>query len=189
MVHEYVVNWSGGRIGAGATVLHFDDSIGGPVLQTIADQVRIWFEARKVALPNDVTLTYSPEIRQLSLAGVLQNVEPVTQPLPTVGTYTGAWSNGFGRMVRLNTGQVIGGRRLQGRIFLVPSGGVYESDGNIIPATITADKAAHDFFQEAMIANDTQLVVWSRTKAATAPVISMNTVSRPVGLRTRNDRN
>lgn len=187
MVLEYTARWAGGRIGSGATVMHFQgpaDTITGNL---IAAAMRQWFSARQAALPNDVTITFDAEIRNYALDGTLQTVIPITAPAPVTGSYADVWTNGAGRMVRYSTGQVVNGRRLNGRTFLVPSGGVFDNTGNVLGGTITADQTAHDTFRNALLAAGTEIVVWSRTYSVAHPVLTMSTVVRPVGLRTRND--
>ena len=188
MVAEYVARWSGARIGTGATVLHFEDPIGEGEPTATADAVRTWFNARAAALPNDVTVTFDPEMKVLNLDGSLSRVEGIDPPDPVTGTYAGNWANGSGRMVRLRTDAIAGNRRLQGRIYLVPSGGCVDLNGDIFPATISADQTAHNTFLSSQVANGMPLSVWSRTHAVAAPVTSISTVSRPATLRTRNDR-
>lgn len=188
MPQEYVVRWSGGRIGTGATVLHFV-SIAGPAgAQGIADAVRAFFDARKASFPNDVTFTFDAEVKEISNSGVLTGVYPVTAPAVLAGTGATTWANGSGRMVRLTTGVIIGGRRLYGRIFLVPSIDFTDPSGNVQGGTITADKSALTTLMSTVSATGSNLAVWSRKNAATAPVTTADTQARPVTLRTRNDR-
>ena len=188
MPQQYVVRWSGGRIGSGATVLNFVSIAGGSAAQSIADATKAFIDARKASFPNEVTFTFSNEVLELASDGTLIQVYNVTPPAAVVGTGATEWVNGSGRMVRLTTGSVVAGRRLVGRVFLVPSLGISNTDGNVSAGTITADKAALVNLMAAVSASGSHLAVWSRTHALVAQVTSADTVSRPTTLRTRNDR-
>lgn len=188
MPQEYVVRWSGARIGTGATVLHFA-SIAGPAgAQQIADAVRAFFFSRAISFPNDISFNYDAEVKELANDGTLLQVYPVTPPVNHAGTGAGAWVNGSGRLVRLTTGSIIGGRRLYGRIFLVPSIDFTDTSGNVLGGTVTADKTALNAMMAAVAASGSVLSVWSRKYGAVAPVTTADTQTRPVTLRTRNDR-
>lgn len=188
MPQEYVVRWSGARVGTGATVLHFVSIAGPSGAQGIADATRAFFFSRALAFPNDVTFTFDPEVRELLNDGTLVGVYPVTAPAGFAGTGTGSFVNGSGRLVRLTTGVIIGGKRLYGRIYLVPSVDFTDPSGNVQGGTITADKSALVTFMNAVAATGSNLAVWSRANAATAPVTTADTQSRPTQLRSRNDR-
>ena len=187
-MYEYVPTWSGGRIGAGATVFHFDGAGGPGPTQALANACAAWFSSRSAALPNDVTVAFPNEVKEMSGDGTLAAVHAVSGPASVVGTYSGNWSNGQGRVVRLTTNTIINGRRLIGRIFLVPSGGVEGDSGDILAATITADQAVHNTLLSAAAAAGAPLVVWSRVGETTGLVTGMRTLPRPSHLSTRNDR-
>lgn len=188
MVAEFVARWSGARVGTGATVWHFEDPIGEGEATAAVGAIQDWYSARAAALPNDVTVSFDREVKVLSLAGDLTRIETVPAETAVVGTYSGNWANGSGRLVRTRTDAIAGNRRLQGRIFLVPSGGVTDNDGNVLAATIAADQTAHNALLTALTAAGCPLQVWSRVHAVAANVTSMSTQLRPVGLRSRNDR-
>lgn len=188
MPQQYRVNWSGGRIGTGFSVLNFVSIGGGGAAQTIADAVRTWMFARQATFPNDVTFNFDSEVRELANDGTLLATYPVTVPAAFAGTDTGSWTNGAGSMARITTGVVTGGRRVQGRVFWVPRSGIYQNDGNVTSAAVTADQTAHNAFLAAVAAPGANLAVWSRTAALTAPAVALQTLSRPATLRTRNDR-
>lgn len=188
MVAEFVARWSGARIGSGATVWHLSDPLSAGSPTAAVGAIQDWYAARAAAIPNDVTITFDREMKVLLPDGTLTGINTVPAETPVVGSYSGNWTNGSGRMVKLRTDAIAGNRRLQGRIFLVPSGGVTENDGNILQATIAADQTAHNALLAALSANGSPLVVWSKVHQVTSPVTSMSTELRPVGLRTRNDR-
>ena len=183
---EYRARWAGGRVGSGYSVFHTDGDLSDD-LQGVADEIRGWFSARAVALPNDITLTFEPEIKELSLAGALQGIGGITAPTPVAGQYSGDFSAAAGRIVRWTTGLVNQGKRLIGHTYLVPSGGVTGPDGNILSGTVTADATAHAALVTGLNSNGTPLVVWSRRFAATGAVTQGQTLVRPVSLRSRND--
>lgn len=190
---QYSPQWSGSRIGSGATVFNFMAG-SGPSYEPdlVAAAVRDWFEARKVALPNDVTITYPREAKIIDAEnGTLSVVPPVSPLASTVGTYANEFSAASGRIVRWTTGAVVHGHRVIGHTYLVPSGGVYENDGNIYASTITADNPAHEALIDDCESAGNPLAIWTRPKpgrsGALSQVVSGVTLARPVSLRTRND--
>lgn len=183
---EYRAIWTGARVGTGYSVFHMDGGAPQPK-QDIADEIRLWFSARAAALPNDITVNFDSEVKELSLAGNLLDVHPVTPPTAVAGSNSANWSAASGRVVRWNTSTVNNGKRLIGHTFLVPSVEVYGNDGNVLPATIAADAPVHAALISGLSSNGTPLVVWSRRYAATGDVVTGTTLARPVSLRTRND--
>lgn len=183
---QYRARWSGGRIGSGYSVFNVDGAIGND-LQGVADEIRLWFSSRSSALPNDVTISFEAEVKELTVAGNLISIGAVTAPGSVTGGYSGDWSSSSGRVVRWTTADVVGGRRLIGHTFLVPSAQFTDSSGSVLAGTISADATAHAALIAGLSGNGTPLVVWSRRYATTGEVTLGQTLARPVSLRSRND--
>lgn len=190
---QYAPQWSGGRIGSGVSVFNLNNAVDGVYNQdAVATAIRAWFENRKIALPNDVTIRYPTEMKVIATAtGELVDILPVAGLPSTVGTSTGVWANGMGRVVRWTTGEVVNGHRVKGHTYLVPSADVYENNGDIYAATIAADNVAHGNLLTALSEAAAPLGVWTRPVSggggAMSTVITGATLGRPSGLRTRND--
>lgn len=189
MPQEYVARWVGGRIGAGASVFHFQSIGGGTSAQALANAVRALFNTLAAALPNDITIQFDTEVKEISDAGVLTAVYPVTPPANVNGTGSTVWINGTGILVRHSTAAIIAGRRLLGRTFLVPvTAASFNDAGDVLSSTITAFNAAFATLNSTAAGLGANFAVWSRKNATTSPVVVSATVPRPSTLKTRNDR-
>lgn len=188
-LQEYVARWAGGRIGVGASVFHFQSIAGPTAATTIATSTRTLFNTLVAAFPNDVSISFDSEVRELQDDGTLMAVYPVAVPSTVTGTSTASWTNGTGLMVRHSTGAIINGRRLLGRTFFVPvSGASFDTNGEVLASTVTAFNNAFATFNTAVAGPGANFSVWSRANAAVAPVVNSSTQVRPSTLRTRNDR-
>lgn len=189
MPQEYVVRWTGGPIGVGATVLHFQSIGSGTAAQQIADAVRACFDSLKAVAPSAVLWTFDTELKEIAPDGTLLGVYPVTAPAAVAATGAGSYAAGTGAMVRHTTGVVLGGRRIQGRTFIVPLiSSNYSTLGTISGATITTLNGAFTTLRTTTSGFGTPLSVWSRKNASVTPVASSVCVSRVSTLATRNDR-
>lgn len=188
MPYEYTVRWSGARVGLGASVFHYRPA-GGPTGATsIQTATRVFFEAIKGYIPSGITITYDREVRQLDNAGNLEEVFPLGQVNTTGGSGGTVFVNGAGAMIRWSTGAVSGGRRLQGRTFLVPFSTAGISGGEVTTAAQGVVNAAAATYISSLTSAGPSLVVWSRTNGTTADALTGALLSRPSSLRTRNDR-
>lgn len=188
MPSEYVVRWSGGRIGSGASVFHFAATASPTVAQAAATAIDAFFFAIRAQIPAGITLRGDAEVRVLNADGTLENVLTVTPGAAILGTGTGAWANGIGGMVRWNTASVVNGRRLIGRTFIVPLRSGAFTSGELGGTALAEIQAAATALVGAMSGASAALQVWSRTNATVSEVISAQVPTRPSGLRTRNDR-
>lgn len=105
------------------------------------------------------------------------------------GTGTGSLPSATMLLLKLQTGVVINGRRLQGRSFIGPVGTPSNSGGNPTGAANTALLTAAAFFNSGATAST--YVVWSRPtnglNGVTAPVASYGTNTEFAVLRSRRD--
>lgn len=189
MPQEYVARWIGGRIGAGATVFHFQSIASGTAAQGLANATRALMLAVAGNIPNDVSISFDSEVRELANDGTLLAAYPVSAPVQVTGAGSTVYANGTGVLVRHSTAAVIAGRRLIGRTFIVPmTASVFDTNGDVAAATQTTLNNAFTSFRTAAASAGADFAVWSRANAATAPVVTSVTQSRPTTLRTRNDR-
>lgn len=189
MPAEYVVRWSGGRIGSGATVLHFAPTASPTVAQAIATRTRAFFNQLASFLPDDVVLNFDSEVRVITAAGDLEAVLPVTPGAAVAGTSAGSFASGMGAMIRWNTGAVVGGKRIIGKTFLAPlSSTNFTASGSVAGAFRTTVQTEATAFLANLVTDGSRLVVWSRTYAATSDVLTAAVPERPSYLRSRNDR-
>lgn len=190
-----LTNWSGAGIGAGVTVSHVRTSASMTVgeAQAATNAIRTWWDARKAALPDDCQQVMNAEVEVFQDDGTLVSVLPVSPGAAISGGFAGNWQRGAGRVIRLNTGQILNGRRLIGHMFVCPSGGVQETDGTIFNATIAADATAFATMLTSLTSNNTPLVVVSRAAQLRGDLVTSGTVTagvtlkRPSNLRSRND--
>lgn len=189
MPQEYVARWSGGRIGAGATVFHFESIGSNAAAQILANGVRTFFDSLKGFLPQSINIDFDTEVRDLTSAGGLSAVYPITKPAAVVGTNVSSYAAGTGLLVRHTTGVIAGGRRLQGRTFLVPIGSAnFTNTGEALPATQTTIAGYFATLKATAGGTGANFAVWSRKNATVAPIQVSTVVSRVTTLRTRNDR-
>ena len=107
------------------------------------------------------------------------------------GTGTGSLPSATMLLLKLQTGVVVNGRRLQGRSFIGPLGTPSNSGGNPTGAANTALLTAAAFFDTGATAS--KLVVWHRPtdpgaiNGSTSPVVSYGTKTEFAVLRSRRD--
>lgn len=189
MPQEYVARWAGGRIGVGASVFHFQSIAGGSAAQGCANAVRTLFAAFASALPDDVLITFDPEVRDLANDGTLTAVYPVTPPSSVAGASTASFLNGSGALIRHSTASIVNGRRLLGRTFLVPyAPGSFGTNGDLSSTSQATLNTAFATFKTQAASAGANFAVWSRANSLVADVTASNAVARPTTLRTRNDR-
>lgn len=189
MSWRYKVLWSGGRIGSGVSVFTIGAGPTEPTWAAVNTAFRNWFTAIAVNVPNDVSWTFPVESESFNpMTGGLETVVPIPQAAGLVGGDASAqWAAPAGRMVRWNTGSVVGGRRLIGKTFIVPSAAGSFNEGSVTTGVRTADATAHTALLSALTAAGGELRIWSRKHGSAVPVTGGATLARPTTLRSRND--
>jgi hypothetical protein len=151
-----VVDWAGSMVkGASASILYFEAGSGARDMAPI----RTAFLGLAGILPTGLTITY-PTAGDLvdEFTGTLLGAYSSASVAATNGSGAAASAAGVGACVTWQTGQVVAGRRLRGRTFLVPlSSGAYDVDGTL---TTTA-KNTIQTFADAMNAIP-EFCVWHR---------------------------
>lgn len=165
--------------------------------QTAVDAVRTFWNSIAGLLPNELTLTVSPQIDQYdTLTGDLEFTMVVaTPPLPVLGTSAAIYAGGAGAKVTWETGVIANGRRVRGSTFIVPIGSnAYTTTGTITGAAQTTINNAASTLRTALEPRLTNLGVWSRPKTVPVPtsgafneVTSGLASSKTAILRSRRD--
>jgi len=185
---QYRAIWNTAGGGTGYTVWHMMAPLADPAdAQDIAVAIRAFYNSNAGLFPDEVSIVGDDEVLDLADDGTLLGVFPVSPSSPVVGTQTTAYNRAAGIRVDLATGEIVSGRRLNGRVFLVPASvGAFDANGLVNSATITAVNATMVTLRNALF-TPAPLAVWSRTHQVTHPVISNSVPPKGAILRGRRD--
>lgn len=185
---EYRVIWSTPGGGTGYSVLHFADGVSSDAnAQSIANAVRGFFDSIKGLFPNEVTWSFDSEYLELNVDGTLEGVFAVTPPAALAGTGAGTYNRAAGVRLDWGTGQIVAGRRLVGRTYLVPAdAGAFDSNGLVTSANSAALIGAANALRTA-VSGIAQLAVWSRTHQVVHAVSAVSVPSKGAILTGRRD--
>ena len=187
MPGEYRVIWSTPGGGTGYSVFHLQNMVSTSNAQIAANAFRAFFNTNAGLFPDEVSFTFDNEMLELDLAGNLLAVYPVTAPAAVVGTQTLSYNRAAGVRIDWGTGVIVGGRRLNGRTYLVPASiGAFDANGLVTSATQAAVAASCSTLLTALNAVG-NLAVWSRTHAACHDVITASVPNKGAILRGRRD--
>lgn len=187
-----LVRWTGFNGAPGYSSFHFAG--GGGLIsdaQQVADRVYSAFNEISAMLPEDVTITIESEAQVLnSDTGLLQGFLQV-DPLGTIsGTADGGYSAASGAVVNWRTDDVRFGRRIRGRTFIVPIGGIYYGDDGTLTTGALSDLNSFATTMRGFDL-DSELGVWSRpidgAGGVFATVTGHNVPDMAAVLRSRRD--
>lgn len=151
------VSWTGGGvIGGGVSTFYFAGADGAN-----PGAVRSFFNASPLLFPASVTITVpnNGDVIENTTGDLVGTWTSGGALAPVSGTNTGDFAMGVGMRVRWLTAGIVAGRRVNGSTFLVPiASGIFDTDGTLDGATVTAEKTAAD----ALVAAAPALCVWSR---------------------------
>lgn len=176
--------WSGSPVvGPGLTTFYaLDGSPGFPA--AIRTMLATW----QSSIPTGVTITVpnNGDVIDAATGTLTGSWSDGSAPAPVVTTGTGTYARGVGAQVRWRTLGVVGGRRVVGSTFIVPTVSLaFDTDGTLGPATITALLAG----PTAYVAAAPYACVWSRptsTRAGTTHLITDASIpDRPSWLLSR----
>lgn len=104
-----------------------------------AISVREFFSAFVGLIPDEITVTVDPvwQIINEVTGQIVQEGSVSPAPQVVQGTYAGGWSRQIGALVEWVTAVFVNGRRLRGRTYLVPLGGIGDSDGTLSAGTVS----------------------------------------------------
>jgi hypothetical protein len=187
---EYRAVWSVTGGGTGYSVFHVREAntVSIDIAATaFASDLRAGLVTLTGDLPNDVTITFESEAREIDVSsGTLLGVHAVTAPASITGVQTGVYAAPSGAKVDLITGGIVAGRRLKGRTFIVPlSATSYADNGQVASSARTRLVTAFEMFRDDV--GTYSLGVWSRTHGMLADVISFSASTRAAVLRSRRD--
>lgn len=162
--------WTGTSGGPGVTQMAFQ-GINDPhtwdaaAAQRVVDAVRKMWVACATGMPDNIKLQVSPVVDVLNAADgeLVGSYTAATTPAVVVGSDTGSFAMASGIRVRLNTGQILNGRRVKGAVFIVPVGfACFDTNGGVVPGTRTIVNNAFNQINTDLLASNEQLAVWSR---------------------------
>lgn len=187
MPSQYRILWSTAGGGTGYTVLHFTTAGTDEAAQGIADDVRVFAAGIAAGIPDETSLELDTEVLDLTEAGDLIAVHAVDGGPAIPGVYTGAYSRAQGLRLDWGTGNIVSGRRLRGRTYVVPiASNSFTSDGLLSAGAIDAFKAIGQGLIDASSVNR-PLRVWSRTHATSWAVETVDVPAKGAILRGRRD--
>lgn len=171
--------WTGGKIGTGFTNLFFTEGVSTAV--QASDAARVFINScysSGAKLPSGITITWRAAVDVIDDAtGTLQSTIPVTKPADIAGTDTTAYAAVAGACVTWRTDGLVAGKRVAGRTFLVPMGGLgLQSDGTIDNNTVSSIHTAAGI----LISAAPEFVVWHRPASVAAGGGSSHPVSAGV---------
>jgi len=197
--------WSGTSGGPGVTQLAIE-AITDPhtwdaaAAQVVVDAVRAFWVAYPSGLPNDITLTVSPTVDVYNIISgeLVGSYSAASAPASVSGTNAGSYSMAAGAKIALKTATIRNGRRVRGGLFIVPTAGdVMDSNGTVSSTPRAAWVTAMNACMAELVAENLQLVIWSRPReateeapardGATAVVTSVEALVKGAVLRGRRD--
>jgi hypothetical protein len=190
---RYSAGWTGP---GGPGLSHLDvRGVGGPIpvsvdVNDIGAAWRAYFVTLAGYLPNEWSIGISAEVQITSDAGELEDLINITTAGASVaGTYTGAWAGAVGVCTRMNTADVVGGRRVRGKTFFVPAGTTtaFDQDGTLNSTAMGDFLNARITLHNAIATNGGIPVVFSPTHGAIFDVTGFNIADRSAVLRSRRD--
>lgn len=190
MVAQYKAFWSIPNAGPSVSTFH---AAGTGLLfpQEFADAVGALFATLPTRIPNEVAVSFDTEVTEIDEnTGQLVGALAVTPPTTVEGDGSGVWAAGSGARIVWATSVIRDGRRVRGTTFLVPlAANQYDSDGRILPATITGITGGANTYLDDLDAAGYTAVVYSRPRpgipGAASSVVSASVPSLVATLRGR----
>lgn len=137
-----------------------EDGNAGNSAQTLSEALEDFWLTVNGYLPTDVTVLVLPTWDQINeVTGLIELQGSVTTPATGVsGNNAGSYAGNVGALVEWQTAEFVAGKRLKGRTYLVPMMGIFDTDGTMSTASVSAIADACT----ALIAADVVSVVWHR---------------------------
>lgn len=183
-VRRVQVIWAGlPTAGGGLSTFYFNTTVG--TAANCVSAVGNFLTATEDQRTTTLTWSTHPDVVTLSDAGVLEGTTS-TSPASGVGIASSdQLSPTTQGLLRVLSSTVVAGRILRGRVFL-PGATEGQNQANGVPTTVY--KSDYDAAAAALIADaNTTWVVWSRTHATFATVVSASTWASWAVLRSRRD--
>lgn len=162
------------------------------VLDAAGVRIRNFLATLGTSMPAGVSITFPNEVDQFNTTtGELEGTLPTASQNAVTGVPSGNYSSAVGMCVNWTTTQIVGGRRLRGRTFLVPlAAAAYGPDGTLSDTVrTTVLTAANTFISEQ---NNLVMAIWakpnpSRPEGVSAQVTSVSINDKTAVLRSRRD--
>jgi len=151
------VHWTGFTGAPGVNTLYYTDAPADP-----APDLFTFFNAIKALLPTSVTITIDSSGDLIDEAtGGLAGTWSGTSAATVTGTTSALYAGASGAVLDLRTSTIVGKRRLQGKMFIVPlTTDCYQSDGTLATSQLGTLRTAATALQGSTSGAD--LVVWHR---------------------------
>jgi len=153
--------WTGFIGAPGLTQFSFLDIVGTAGADAATAAVRAFFNTQAAAIPALTGIQIEKEVAEHDeVSGQLIGEVVASTQLPQVsGTFAGAYAGGSGMFLGWRTGTIWQGHRVQGRTFMVPTGGIFENNGTLTGAASGAAQSAGD----ALIADaNSVFAIWAK---------------------------
>lgn len=187
-VYRITAVWTGFTGAPGYSKFSFSDLTDATSRNAAGAKVRQLFEDLKAYRQIGWNVTVVPQVDEFDMAtGALVGSAPMTTPPAASNgsaTSTTAYAGGSGFCITWNTSLIIARRRVRGRTFFVPAVTVFEADGTITPAAITAVNTAATTF---IALTAPRPNVWSRQWNNATPPVQVGGALAPVDTFTFRD--
>ncbi len=161
--------WAGTSGGPGVTQLAVREQTGTFITaakaQTAVDAMRVFWDACKGYMPDEVKLTVSPVVDgfEETTNTLIGSTTAATPPAMVQGTSTAIFSMASGLKVNLNTTTIRYGRRVRGAIYMVPSSSTTMTNTGMADQLVrTAVNTAANTLKTSLNNAGLDWVVWSR---------------------------
>ena len=160
------INWTGFTGGPGYTNLHFEPTTGETIDQALVDsavnKTAFFLSAWRVYQPLNLATQVDTAVAEIDeQSGAIENYWVGPSVAAGNGSSSGVYAAGSGSCINLYTADVRNGRRVRGRIFMVPLGNAaLEADGTINAGALTAMRASAAALIDDL--DPARLVVWVR---------------------------
>lgn len=186
---KHTVRWDGFAGAPGySNFYHLATDPQGDDAQDAQDDLYAFFLSLGGYYPNVARWTINPVWQAITdTAGTIVADGTVGTPEAVItGNSGAAFAGNSGYAIEWNTGVVVGGRRLKGRTYMVPAVGVFDADGTLSAAALSAiDSAAETF-----LGGPPEWRVWHRPTAteegSSSPITSVTIRDRAAILRSRS---
>lgn len=167
--------WSGFIGSPGYTKFHWIDLATTASYSAATDGTRAFFFQLAAFLSSAWTITVNQTLQEYDAATgrLIAEHSAAAAPAPVVGTAAAAaYAGGSGAVATWKCGSIYNGRRVQGRTYLVPLMGIFETNGTLTSGAITAIQTAGDNLINIALAD---FAVWAKiwqkpTPPSTKPI-------------------
>lgn len=168
------INWTGFTGSPGYTNLHYEPTAGGAIDQAAVDsavnKTAFFLSGWRAYQPLQCTTQVDTAVAEIDEnTGTIQNFWTGPTVAAGSGADSGNYAAGSGACISLYTADVRNGRRVRGRIFMVPLGSAgLQSDGTLATGALTAMRASAAALIDDL--DPVRLTVWVRPSEIPGPL-------------------